>query len=123
MPKATHTDTTTAPAPALAPVAPTASIDASLLALAAEFQQVDARLMAINDEIMVDTTDTLSMDKGKPAAVHDRWWAIVNRVIELPAYTVPGWGAKAGHDSAGDPRRVEHGHRHGGHQPRPVAGA
>ena len=72
-----------------------ASVDAELLALAAEFQTVDARLMAINQEISADTTGTLSMEKDKPAAVHDRWWAIVNRVIELPAHTQAGWTAKA----------------------------
>jgi hypothetical protein len=84
--------TTPTPAPR---VPPTASIDAELLALAAEFQTVDARLMAINDEIMADTTDTRSMDKGEPAAVHGRWWQIVDRVIELPAHTQAGWAAKA----------------------------
>ena len=94
-PKATHTNTTPMPAPDVAPVPPTASVDAPLLALAAEFQTVDARLMAINDEITADTTDTLSMDKGEPAAVHDRWWAIVNRVIDQPAHTQAGWAAKA----------------------------
>jgi len=83
MSEAAHTNTTPA------------SVDAELLALAAEFQTVDARLMAINDELMADTTGTMSMDKGEPAAVHARWWAIVNRVIEMPALTVPGWAAKA----------------------------
>jgi hypothetical protein len=92
---ADQTTTTPAPAPDLAPATPAASIDAPLLALAAEFQQVNARLMAINDEIMADTTGPLSMDKVEPAAVHDRWWAIVNSVIELPAHTAPGWAAKA----------------------------
>ena len=65
------------------------SVDAELLALAAEFQIVDARLMAINDEIMAETTGTLSMDKGEPAAVHGRWWQIVDEVIELPARPKP----------------------------------
>jgi hypothetical protein len=88
MPTATDINTTSAPAAG-------ASVDGELLAPAAEFQTVDARLMAINDELMADTTGTLSMDKGEPAAVHDRWWAIVNRVIELPAHTAPGWAAKA----------------------------
>ncbi len=91
MPKATHTHITPTPAP----VPPTASVDAELLALAAEFQIVDARLMAINEEINADTTGTMSMDKGEPSAVHDRWWATVNQVIELPGHTVPGWAAKA----------------------------
>jgi hypothetical protein len=95
MPTADITNTTPMPTPDLAPVPPTASVDAELLALAAEFETVDARLMAINDEIMADTTDTLSMDKGEPAAVHDRWWQIVDRVIELPAHTQAGWAAKA----------------------------
>jgi hypothetical protein len=85
----------TIPAPDVAPVPPTASIHAPLLTLAAECQQVDARLMAINDEIMAETTGTLSMDKGEPSAVHDRWWATVNQVIELPTHTGPGWAAKA----------------------------
>ena len=67
---ATHTHTTPTPAPDLAPVPPTASVDAELLALAAEFQTVDARLMAINDEIMADTTDTLlDEDKGLGAGM------------------------------------------------------
>jgi hypothetical protein len=72
------------------------SVDAELLGLAAEFQRTDARLMAINAEIQADTTGTMSMDKGEPAAVHDRWWAIVNEVIDTPAFTVPGWAAKGG---------------------------
>jgi hypothetical protein len=88
-------NTTPPRAPDVAPITPTASLDAELLALAAEFQTVDARLIAINDEITADTTDTLSMDKGEPAAVHDRWWQIVNRVIDLPAHTQAGWAAKA----------------------------
>jgi hypothetical protein len=98
MPKATNTTTTQTPAPNVAPVSPAGSIDAELIALAAEFQTVDARLVPINDEIMADTTDTPSMDKGEPAAVHDRWWQIVNRVIELPAHTQAGppqvWGCE-----------------------------
>ena len=28
--------------------------------------------------------------------MHDRWWEIVNKVIDLPAATVPGWATKGG---------------------------
>jgi len=73
---------------------PTESVDAELLTLCAEFQQRDVDLMENNAEIKADTTDTLSMDKGEPAAVHARWWEIVDKVIDTPAFTVAGWAAK-----------------------------
>jgi len=97
MPKATHTDTTPtrAPAPDLAPIPPTASVDAPLLVLVAEFQRVDARLMELNAESTADAAGTKTFESLGGDVVHDRWWAIVDRVIELPSHTVPGWAAMA----------------------------
>ncbi len=51
---ADYNDTTPKPAPDLAPVTPPASIDAELIGLAAEFQQTDARLVELNDELNAD---------------------------------------------------------------------
>jgi hypothetical protein len=76
-----------------APVA-AASVDAELLALAAEFHQVDARLMEINAEIKADASGAMTWDGLGAGVVHDRWWEIVDRVIDTPAFTVPGWVAK-----------------------------
>jgi hypothetical protein len=90
MPKATHTDTTTAPAPDVAPVPPTASVDAPLLALAAEFQRVDAHVVALGAPDAPPNT----WESAGPA-VQDRWWEIANSVIDLPAHTQAGWAAKA----------------------------
>jgi hypothetical protein len=87
---ATHTDTTPTSAPDVSPVPPTASVDAELLALAAEFLTVDARLMELNAEITADAAGTKTFESLGGDVVHDRWWAIVDRVIELPAHTVPG---------------------------------
>jgi hypothetical protein len=78
------------PAPDLAPVPPTASVDAELLALATEFQTVDARLRVLGAP---DAPDGVWESAGHD--VHDRWWEIVNRVIDLPAHTQAGWAAKA----------------------------
>ena len=76
--------TTPTPTPDLAPVPPTASVDAELLAPSRpnlHRQTVDARLMAINDEIMAETRRTpFRWTRAEPAAVHDRWSAqIVDR--------------------------------------------
>ena len=71
---------------------PPASVDAELLALAAEFQTVDARLMELNAQAAADPA--MDLDAPPFAAVCDRWWAIVNKVIDTPAFTVPGWVAK-----------------------------
>ncbi len=75
-------------------VAERPSADAALLALAAEFQTVDARLLELNAQAAADPT--MDLDAPPFAAVHDRWWAIVNKVIDTPAFTVPGWAAKGG---------------------------
>src|SRR5271168_306810 len=91
---ADHTNTTSTPAPNVAPVPSTASIDAPLLALAAEFQRVDAHMTALgaHDALPDANGDTW---ESAGAAVQDRWWEIVNRVIDLPPYTQAGWAAKA----------------------------
>ena len=73
---------------------PPASVDAELLALAAEFQTIDAQLLELNAQAAADPT--MDLDAPPFAAVHDRWWAIVNKVIDTPAFTVPGWAAKGG---------------------------
>ena len=73
---------------------PAASVDAELLTLCAEFQQVDARLMELNAEIKADTTDAASWEGLGAGIVHGRWWQIVDKVIDTPAFTVPGWAAK-----------------------------
>jgi hypothetical protein len=94
MPKATHTHITPTPAPDVAPAAPTASVDAELLALVAEFRQVDAHMTALG---VPDAAPDAHGDtwESAGAAVQDRWWEIVNQVIDLPAHTQAGWAAKA----------------------------
>jgi hypothetical protein len=78
----------------MAPVPPTASIDAPLLALAAEFQQVDARMVALGAPDAPPRANGETWESaGIPA--QDRWWEIVNQVIDLPAHTQAGWAAKA----------------------------
>jgi hypothetical protein len=88
-----HTNTTPTPASDMAPVAP-ASVDAEPIALAAEFQQVDAYMTALgaHDAVPGANGDTW---ESAGAAVQDRWWQIVNRVIDMPAHTQAGWAAKA----------------------------
>jgi hypothetical protein len=44
---ADHTTTTPAPAPDMAPATPPASVDAEMIALSAEFQRVDAHMVAL----------------------------------------------------------------------------
>ena len=86
---ADHTDTTTAPAADAAPVMP-ASIDAELIALAAEFAERDALMVALGAP---GAPDGVWESAGRD--VQARWWEIVNRVIDLPAHTQAGWVAKA----------------------------
>jgi len=84
------TDTTNSivtPAPDLAPAT---SVDAELIALAAEFAECDPRMVALGAP---GAPEGLWESAGRD--MHDRWWEIVNRVIDLPAHTQGGRAAKA----------------------------
>jgi len=66
------------------------SVDAELLALAAEFAECDPRMVALG---AAGAPDGVWESAGRD--MHDRWWEIVNRVIDLPAHTQSGRAAEA----------------------------
>jgi hypothetical protein len=66
-----------------------------LLALGAEFARVDGRLTAMDAALMARTPGAISADDPAFIAVHDHWWALIDRVTALPAHTSRAQAAKA----------------------------